>query len=61
MIDNTPTYGGQRLGPESAQPAGSFIPSRVSAAASNDAQWGKFSQQPDACYCGCCEMTRSAN
>jgi hypothetical protein len=61
MIDNTPTFGGRRLGPETAQPAGNFIPSHVALAAANDAKFGGLSTQPEPCYCGCCNMTRSAN
>jgi len=55
-----PTGLGLTRGPESAMPAGTPLPNRATRAAANNAAFGKYDQQPDACYCGCCDMTKKA-
>ena len=57
MIDNTPTFGGNRMGMEVTTHAGnSFIGNRVAFAKRNDASAVK-GETSDPCYCGECDMT----
>jgi len=56
-----PTGLGLTRGPETADAAGTPLPNRATRAAANNAQYGRFDQQPDPCYCGCCNMTKDAH
>ena len=56
-----PTGLGHKMGIESAGQAPGDSADWVARAASNNAQYGKYDQSPDPCFCGCCDMTRSAN
>jgi hypothetical protein len=55
-----PTGLGLVRGPESAPTANMTTPNRATTAAANDAKWDRLANTPDPCYCGCCDMTRSA-
>jgi hypothetical protein len=55
-----PTGLGLTRGPESANSAGTPLAPRRVRAAANDAAFGGKDQSPDPCYCGKCNMTRSA-
>jgi len=54
-----PTGLGLTRGLESANLPGTFIANRATAASANDAKYGRLSTQPDACYCGCCDLEKS--
>jgi hypothetical protein len=55
-----PTGLGLVRGPESAPTANMITPNRASVAAANNAKWGNKGNTPDPCFCGCCDITRSA-
>lgn len=55
-----PTGLGLTKGIESADLPGGSTFNRQAYARSNDAKYSKLDQQPDPCYCGCCDMTRKA-
>ena len=57
---DAPTGLGLSRGYEFAGQAGTPLPPRRVRAAAQDAEWSGKSQSPDPCYCGNCDMHRSA-
>jgi len=55
-----PTGLGLSKGIEAADLPGTPLPSRVARAKANNAAYSGKDMQPDPCYCGCCNMERSA-